>query len=64
VEFRSRLVGEEGRKLFVHCDAIGPEGVFAEADAIYVQVDPRTVPWIAAAARQAAEDEAASTDRS
>ncbi len=49
VQFRSRLVGEEGRKLFVHCVATGPEGTFAEADAVYIQVDPRTVPWIAAA---------------
>jgi acyl-coenzyme A thioesterase PaaI-like protein len=49
VEFRSRLVGEEGRKLFVRCIATGPEGVFAEADAVYVQVDPATVPWIVAA---------------
>lgn len=49
VQFRSKIVGEEGRKLFVHCTAEGPEGVFAQAEAIYVQVDPATVPWIAAA---------------
>lgn len=49
VEFRSRLVGEEGRKVFVHCTGQGPEGIFTEADATYIQVDPSTVPWIAAA---------------
>ena len=49
VQFRSRLVGEEGRKLFVRCVATGPAGTFAEADAVYIQVDPRTGPWIAAA---------------
>ncbi|MFN0090429.1 MAG: PaaI family thioesterase [Acidimicrobiales bacterium] len=51
VTFRSRLVGEEGRKLFVRCVASGPDGVFAEADAVYVQVDPSTIPWIQAARR-------------
>jgi acyl-coenzyme A thioesterase PaaI-like protein len=57
VEFRSHLVGEEGRKLFVRCVGRGPEGTFVEAEAIYVQVDPATVPWIAAArARMTADD--------
>ena len=57
VEFRSRVVGEERRKLFIRCIASGPDGVFAEADAIYIQNDPATIPWIAAAraARAAAE---------
>lgn len=49
VQFRSRVVGEEGRKLFVRCIGVGPDGPFVEADAVYVQVDPSTVPWIVAA---------------
>lgn len=59
VEFRSRLVGEEGRKVFVHCTGQGPEGIFTEADATYIQVDPATVPWIAAARAAMAEGVAA-----
>ncbi len=47
LRFRSRLVGEEGRKLFVRCVGEGPEGVFVEADAIYIQVDPMVaMPWL------------------
>ena len=60
VEFRSRVVGEEGRKLFIRSVASGPEGPFAEADAIYIQNDPATVPWLAAArAARAATEESA-----
>ncbi|MFN0028115.1 MAG: PaaI family thioesterase [Acidimicrobiales bacterium] len=52
LRFRSRLVGEEGRKLFVRCVGEGPEGVFVEADAIYIQVDPMVaMPWLGEARR-------------
>jgi len=63
VTFRSRLDREEGRKLFVRCVGAGPEGSFVEAEAIYVQVDPTTVPWIADARRRwlDGEDEPAAT---
>jgi acyl-coenzyme A thioesterase PaaI-like protein len=56
VEFRSRLVGEEGRKLFVRCVGSSPEGTFVEAEATYIQVDPATVPWIAAGRARMAAD--------
>ncbi|MEZ5231457.1 MAG: PaaI family thioesterase [Acidimicrobiia bacterium] len=62
VQFRSKVVGEEGRKLFVHCTGIGPEGVFAEAEAVYIQVDPATVPWIAAARAARNGDRATTID--
>jgi acyl-coenzyme A thioesterase PaaI-like protein len=61
VQFRSRLVGEDGRKLFVRCVASGPKGVFAEADAVYVQVDPSTVPWLMAGPTAGEDDDR--TDR-
>ncbi|MEZ5264553.1 MAG: PaaI family thioesterase [Acidimicrobiales bacterium] len=62
VQFRSKVVGEEGRKLFVHCTGIGPEGVFAEAEAVYIQVDPATVPWIVAARAARNGDRATTID--
>lgn len=47
VQFRSRFVGEEGRKMFVRCVGSGPDGVFVEADATYIAVDPFvTMPWL------------------
>lgn len=54
LEFRSVVVGEERRKLFIRCLASGPEGVFAEADAIYIQSDPAVIPWVIAARAAAA----------
>ena len=54
VEFRSRIIREDGRKLFISCTGSGPDGPFVESDAVYIQVDPATVPWIAAAAAAAA----------
>ncbi len=52
LRFRSRLVGEEGRKLFVRCVGEGPDGTFVEADATYIQVDPMVaMPWLGEARR-------------
>jgi hypothetical protein len=36
--FRSRLVKEEGRKAIVSCIGEGPEGRFAEAEAVYIKM--------------------------
>jgi hypothetical protein len=41
LNFRSQLVKEEGRKAFVSCVGEGPEGRFAEAEAVYVKMDPK-----------------------
>ena len=40
VQFRSRLVQREGRKLFIRCEGSSDEGVFAEADGLFVLAPP------------------------
>jgi acyl-coenzyme A thioesterase PaaI-like protein len=44
VRFRSRLVQREGRKLFIRCEASSDEGVFAEADGLFVLAPPPEQP--------------------
>ena len=40
VRFRSRLVRREGRKLFITCEGSSDEGVFAEAEGLFVLAPP------------------------
>ncbi|KAI9002963.1 HotDog domain-containing protein [Hyaloraphidium curvatum] len=40
VEFVARVDRREGRKLFVSCVGKGPEGVFVEAEAVYIEAKP------------------------
>ena len=52
VTFRSHLRGHDGRKLFVRCVGEGPDGVFVEADATYIEIDPAVaLPWLVEARR-------------
>jgi len=47
VRFRSRLVRREGRKLFITCEGSSAEGVFAEAEGLFILApapDPLPVP--------------------
>lgn len=39
LEFRAWLEREEGRKLFIRAVGSGPDGVFVEADAVFISVD-------------------------
>lgn len=43
LKFTSTLVRWEGRKAFVNCVGKGPEGVFAECNAMYVEVDRKVM---------------------
>lgn len=40
VQFRSRLVERDGRKLRITCEATSAEGVFAEADGLFILAPP------------------------
>lgn len=40
LEFRARLLGREGRKISVACTCRSGGGVFAEAEAVFIEVDP------------------------
>ncbi len=44
VRFRSRLVRREGRKLFISCEGSSDEGVFAEAEGLFVLAPPLVAP--------------------
>ncbi len=39
LEFRARLVRRDGRKLYIHCEGHGPDGIFVVSDSIFISVE-------------------------